>query len=145
MSGRYGSAFRPAVSPDGRWLTYASRHESNTGLRLRNIASGDEDWLVFPIQRDDIESRTTLDALPGYSFTPDSRAVVISYGGEIWRVPIDKTTPAKIPMTVDVKLDVGPEVKFVYRIDTTANLTVRQIRNPAVSPDGKRLAFVGFT
>ncbi len=144
LSNRYGSGFRPAVSPDGKWLTYASRHEANTGLRIRNLASGEESWLAYPIQRDDIESRATLDALPGYAFTPDSRAVVISYGGEIWRVPVDKSAATKIPFTVDVKLDVGPEVKFVYRVDTTANLLARQIRNPVASPDGKRLAFVAL-
>ena len=43
-----------------------------------------------------------------------------------------------------MKLDVGPEVKFVYRVDTTANLVAKQIRNPAASPDGKRLAFVAL-
>ena len=42
-----------------------------------------------PVQRDDQESRATLDVLPGYSFTPDSRAVVVSYGGEIWRVALN--------------------------------------------------------
>ncbi|MBX3146327.1 MAG: PD40 domain-containing protein [Gemmatimonadales bacterium] len=145
MSGRYGSAVRPQVSPDGKWLTYASRHETQTGLRLRDLTTGDEDWLVFPIQRDDMEARATLDALPGYAFTPDSRAVVISYGGEIWRVPLDKSGPSKIPFSADVKLDVGPEVKFVYRMDTTATFTARQIRNPAVSPDGKQLAFVALS
>ena len=144
LSSRYGSGFRPAVSPDGKWLTYGSRHEANTGLRLRNLATGEESWLAYPIQRDDIESRGTLDALPGYAFTPDSRAVIISYGGEIWRVPVDKSAPTKIAFTVDVKLDVGPEVKFVYRVDTTANLVAKQIRNPAASPDGKRLAFVAL-
>jgi Tol biopolymer transport system component len=141
MSNRYGSAFRPAISPDGRWLTYATRHEANTGLRIRNLTTGDEDWLVFPIQRDDMEARGTLDALPGYSFTPDSRAVIISYGGEIWRVPTDKSAPSKIPFSAEVRVPVGPEVKFTYRIDTTANLVAKQIRNPVVSPDGKRVAF----
>lgn len=142
LSSRYGSGFRPAVSPDGKWLTFASRHEANTGLRIRNLVTGDEGWLAYPIQRDDIEARATLDALPGYAFTADSRAVIISYGGEIWRVPVDKSAPAKIPFSAAVKLDVGPEVKFVYRADTTANVVAKQIRNPAASPDGKRLAFV---
>jgi Tol biopolymer transport system component len=144
MSGaasRYGSAFRPALSPDGKWLVYGTRHDAQTGLRLRDLGSGDEDWLVHPVQRDDLESRGTMDVLPGYSFTPDSKAIVISYGGEIWRVPVDKSAPARIPFSVDVKADVGPEVKFVYRADTTPNLTARQIRHPVTSPDGKRLAF----
>ena len=91
MTNRYGSAFRPAVSPDGKWLIYGTRDGAETGLRIRDLKTGEERWLLYPIQRDDMESRAPLDVLPGYSFTPDSRAVVISYGGEIWRVPVDET------------------------------------------------------
>jgi imidazolonepropionase-like amidohydrolase/Tol biopolymer transport system component len=144
MSFRYGSAFRPAVSPDGKWLAYGSRDDTETGLRLRDLATGDERWLAYPIQRDDIESRATLDALPGYSFTPDSRAIVISYGGEIWRVPVDGSAPSKIPFEAAVAADVGPEVKFRYRVDTTAMVVARQVRHPVASPDGKRVVFTAF-
>ena len=144
MSNRYGSGFRPAVSPDGKWLVYGTRHKSQTGLRLRNLDTGDEDWLVHPVQRDEMESRAPLDVLPGYAFTPDNRAIVVSYGGEIWRVPLDRTAAAKIPFQADVKVDVGPEVRFAFHVDTTAAVTARQIRSPVVSPDGKRLAFTAF-
>jgi Tol biopolymer transport system component len=144
MSARYGSAFRPALSPDGKWLVYGSRHETNTGLRIRDMSSGEEDWLAYPIQRDDQESRSTLDVLPGYSFTPDSRAVIMSYGGEIWRVPVDKSAPSKIPMSAQVALDIGPRVHFDNRIDDSATFVARQIRDAVPSPDGKRLAFTAF-
>ena len=144
MSNRYGSAFRPAVSPDGNWLVFGSRDKAQTGLRIRNIKSGEEDWLAYPVQRDEMESRAPLDVLPGYSFTPDSKAVVVSYGGEIWRVPVDKTAPSKIPFEADVKLDIGPEVKFAYHVDTAAVVTARQIRSPVVSPDGKSVVFTAF-
>ena len=144
MSSRYGSAFRPALSPDGKWLVYGSRHETNTGLRIRDIASGEEDWLAYPIQRDDQESRSTLDVLPGYSFTPDSRAVIISYGGEIWRVPVDKSAPTKLAMSAQIALDVGPRVHFDNRIADSATFVVRQIRDAVPSPDGKRLAFTAL-
>jgi Tol biopolymer transport system component len=53
MSSRYGSAFRPALSPDGKWLTYGSRYDAETGLVLRDLASGEERWLAYAIQRDD--------------------------------------------------------------------------------------------
>ena len=45
---RYGSAFRPTVSPDGKWVVYGSRFEAETGLRLREIATGEERWLAYP-------------------------------------------------------------------------------------------------
>ncbi|HEX2166106.1 MAG TPA: amidohydrolase family protein [Longimicrobiales bacterium] len=144
MSSRYGSAFRPALSPDGKWLVYGTREGAQTGLRLRDLATGDEEWLAYPVQRDELESRAPLDVLPGYSFTPDSRFVIVSYGGEIWRVPVDRSPAAKIAFEADVKLDVGPEVKFDYAIDTDESLVAKQIRNPAVSPDGRRVAFTAF-
>ncbi|MGH7717384.1 MAG: amidohydrolase family protein, partial [Gemmatimonadaceae bacterium] len=144
MSARYGSAFRPALSPDGKWLVYGSRHEANTGLRIRDLASGEEEWLAYPVQRDDQESRSTLDVLPGYSFTPDSRAVVVSYGGEIWRVPVDRSAATKVPLSAQVALDIGPEVRFVNRVNDSASFVARQIRDATPSPDGKRLAFTAF-
>jgi Tol biopolymer transport system component len=144
MTSRYGSAFRPSLSPDGNWLVYGTRYRTDTGLRLRDLKSGEERWLAYPVQRDEQESRAPLDVLPGYSFTPDSRFVIASYGGEIWRMPVDSGAAVKIPFTAPVKLDIGPEVKFAYRVDTAAQLTVRQIRSPVPSPDGKRIVFTAL-
>jgi Tol biopolymer transport system component len=144
MTNRYGSGFRPAISPDGRWLVYGTRENAGTGLRIRELATGAERWLAYPVQRDEIESRTPLDALPGYSFTPDSRAVVVSYGGQIWRVPVDGSAPTKIPFEASVEVPVGPEVKFSYRMDTTAMVTARQVRSPVASPDGRQVVFTAF-
>jgi Tol biopolymer transport system component len=144
MTGRYGSAFRPAVSPDGQWLVYGTRENTQTALRKRNLVTGDEDWLVFPVQRDDMESRAPLDVLPGYDFTPDSRAIITSYDGKIWRVPMDGTTPTEIPFQAEAEVDVGPEVKFAYRVDTSAMVTAKQIRHPIAAPTGDRIAFTAF-
>ena len=144
QTNRYGSGFRPAISPDGKWLVYGTREGNQTGLRKRDLGTGEESWLAYPVQRDEMESRAPLDLLPGYSFTPDSRSVVVSYGGEIWRVPLDGGAAVKIPFTADVKLDIGPELKFTYRVDTSTMVTARQIRSPVLSPNGKQLAFVSF-
>src|SRR6185295_2057475 len=73
---RLGSAFRPTLSPDGKWIVYGSRFETQTGLRIRDLDSGDEKWLAYPVQRDEQESVASMDVLPGMSFTPDSKSVV---------------------------------------------------------------------
>ena len=144
MSNRYGSGFRPALSPDGRWLVYGTREGAQTGLRIRDLNSGLEDWLAYPVQRDEMESRAPLDVLPGYAFTPDSRAIIVSYGGEIWRVPVDRSAPVKIAFEAPVRRDIAPEVKFAYAVDTDSLVTAKQIRNPVASPDGRRLVFTAF-
>jgi len=136
----YGSAMRPVLSPDGAWLVYATRYDAETGLRLRNLQTGDEKWLVYPVTRDDEESRFTRDLYPGFSFTPDSKAIIASYGGKIWRVEVPTGQAIAIPFTAQVAMNLGPLVRFAYRVDTGAVL-LRQIRNASPSPDGKRVAF----
>ena len=144
VTSRYGSAMRPAISPDGRWLVYGTRYNADTGLRKRDLETGDEEWLAYPVQRDEQESRAPLDLLPGYSFLPDGSAVVVSYGGKIWSVPMDGSDPAEIPFEAEVELGIGPEVKFAYQIDTTAMVVASQIRSPVAAPSGERVAFTAF-
>ena len=144
MTNRYGSAFRPALSPDGSLLAYGSREDADTGIRLRELGSGEERWLAYPVQRDDMESTASMDVLPGYSFTPESDALVMSYGGRIWRVPVDGSDPVEIPFTVNAEVAIGPEVEFEYPIEDTPTFTVKQIRDARASPDGSRIAFVAL-
>ena len=141
---RYGSAFRPTLSPDGKWLVYGSRDEDKTGLVLRNVETGDDRWLAYPVQRDDQESIGDRDALPGMSFTPDSKEVVVSYGGKIWRVPIDGRPAIAVPFRVETDVLMGPKVEFKYRVDAEPEFNVRQIRDAVPSPDGKQLALIAL-
>jgi Tol biopolymer transport system component len=138
-----GGGMRPALSRDGRWLAFASRRDGITGLKLRDLQSGDETWLVKSITRDDMESRYTRDVLPGYAFTPDSKAIVISYAGKIWKVDVPTGSATPIPFSADVDIAMGPLSHFRYPIDDST-LTVRQIREARPSPDGKLLAYTAL-
>ncbi len=144
QSFRFGGAFRPTLSPDGRWLVYGTRQVDETGLRIRDLETGEERWIAFPVQHDEQESVASLDVYPGMAFTPDSRSLVATYGGRIWRIPVDGDEPTEIPFEVDVKLDLGPRVAFDYPIEDSPTFTVRQIRDAVPSPDGSKLAFTAL-
>lgn len=142
QTARLGSAFRPTLSSDGKWLVYSTRYDTETGLRIRNLENGDERWLAYPVQRDDMESRATRGVLPRIDFTPDNKAVVASYGGKIWRIPVAEDGEAEsIAFNVETELDLGPRLDFQYPIEDTKTFTARQIRDAVPSPDGSKLAF----
>jgi imidazolonepropionase-like amidohydrolase len=137
---RYGSAFSPTLSPDGKWLVYGTRHNDQTGLILRDIKSGDEKWLAYPVQRDEQESIAPLGVLPAMSFTPDSKEVVASYGGKFYRIPVAGGDAINIPFEMETEFLVGPRVDFKYPIKDDKDMIATQIRDAVVSPDGKQVA-----
>jgi Tol biopolymer transport system component len=144
VTSRYGSAFTPTLSKDGQWLVYGSRFEEHTGLVLRNLKTGDERWLAYPVQRDDQESIAPLGVLPAMAFTPDSKHLVASYGGKLYKIGIADRKATEIPFSVDVDLDMGPMVSFKYPIDDAPEGLVTQIRDAKPSPDGTQIAFTAL-
>lgn len=141
---RYGSAFAPTLSPDGKWLVYGTRHNTETGLVRRNLETGAEDWLAYPVQHDEQESRARLGVYPAMSFTPDSKNLIAYYGGKIWKLPIEGGDAINIPFEVDEMLDFGPEVFFDFPISDDPEMVVTQIRDGVVSPDGKKMVFTAL-
>ncbi|HEV7350424.1 amidohydrolase family protein [Telluribacter sp.] len=144
ITSRYGSAFTPTLSRDGKWLVYGTRFEDKTGLMIRDLHTGDERWLAYPVQRDEQESIATMGVLPAMSFTPDNQAVLASYGGKIYRIPVAGGTATEIPFQADVKLELGPQLSFKYPIEDVKELVATQIRDGVPSPDGKKLAFTAL-
>ncbi|NNC70589.1 MAG: amidohydrolase family protein [Flavobacteriaceae bacterium] len=144
VTSRYGSAFTPTLSNDGKWLVYGSRFEDETGLVIRNLKNGDERWLAYPVQRDEQESIAPLGVLPAMAFTPDSQNLIASYGGKIFSISVNSNKATEIPFNVDVDLDLGPKVYFKYPIKDEAEAFVTQIRGGVPSPDGKKLAFTAL-
>ena len=142
-----GSAFRPWLSPDGKLLVYGTRFEQNTGLRLRNLETGEDRWLAHPVQRDDQESRYTRDLLPGYAFAPDGESLIFTSEGGIRRVGLASESGASpvenIPFSADVKLDLGPRLYFPWRLGL-GPVKARLLRAPELSPDGGKVAFSAF-
>jgi Tol biopolymer transport system component/imidazolonepropionase-like amidohydrolase len=139
-----GSALRPLLSPDGKSLVYASRFRTGTGLRVRNLETGDERWLRYPVTRDDQESRATRDTMPGYAFTPDGKSLVLAIGGKIHRLDFATGESRQVPFRAKVAAEIGPRIHFRGRVDDSNTVRARVIRWPSPSPDGTRLAFSAF-
>lgn len=136
-----GSAMRPVISPDGRWLVYATRHRTETGLRVRDLETGAERWLAYPVTRDDQESRATRDTMPGYAFMPDGQSLIVPIAGRIHRLDFATGESRPIPMTVPVEAEIAARVYTPVRVEDGATVRARLIRWPALSPDGTRVVF----
>jgi len=136
-----GGGFRPVISPDGRMLVYGTRSETQTGLRIRDLQTGADRWLTYPIQRDAQENfrPPSRDLLPGYTFTPDGESIVLNAFGKIWRIEVASGARTEIPFTADVSLDVGPDLNAPYRVPQ-GDLTATLIHDPRPAPDGGRIA-----
>jgi Tol biopolymer transport system component len=140
-SNAQGAGMRPVLSPDGRWLVYASRFHQDTGLRLRDLHSGEEEWLVYPVEYDvQGAQHASWDLMPGSSFTPDSKFLITTIEGKLWKVSVPDGRKALIPFSVRVEQALGPAVRTEIRVDQSP-VEARRISSPKISPDGKQVAF----
>ena len=48
---RFGSAFTPTLSPDGKWLVYGTRYEDKTALRIRDLKTEMKDGLLIQFKK----------------------------------------------------------------------------------------------
>jgi Tol biopolymer transport system component len=147
-----GGAYAPEISPDGRWLAFARRIPDGTisykghrfgprtALWLRDMRTGAEHVVMDPITTDVAEGVKMFRILPGYAWTSDSRAIVISQGGRIRRLDVATGSVSTIPFTARVHRTVSQAARDTFRI-TDDPFPVRFTRWPAVSPDGRTLAF----
>ena len=100
VQGSSGGGVAPEVSPDGRWLAFTRRIPDGTiswkghrygprnALWLRDLTSGRERILLDPVEIDLTETFKFLRVLPGYTWTPDGSAIIISSGGHLTRVSV---------------------------------------------------------
>ena len=140
-----GSAMRPVISPDGKNMVYATRYGTKTALRVRDLVTNQERWLINNVTRDDQESRATRDTFPGYDFMPDGKSLIVPINGKIARVDFASGQATNVPFNVNVEMEVAPRAYFKYRVPDDATVEARLIRYPTVSPDGKRVAFTAFS
>jgi Tol biopolymer transport system component/imidazolonepropionase-like amidohydrolase len=143
ITSRAGGALRPLISPDGRYLVYATRRDAETALRIRDLVTQQDEWLAGPVQRDNQQGYAVSDVFPGYSFTPDSRAVVFTAGGHIQRVDIQSKSVSLIPFSAHVEQGLATRLHFDGRIED-GPLELKQLQFVNPSPDGKQIVFTAL-
>lgn len=141
VSAAQGSSMHPVLSPDGTQMVYATRDRLNTGLRIRDLATGEERWLAYPIDRDDQESRATRDTIPGYTFTPDGKYIVLNVQGKLQKIAVETGKNEVIPFTAKVSKMINEPVYFEHSLPDSPKVKARIIRDANVSPDGKQVVF----
>ena len=135
-----GAYFRPALSPDGRRLAYATRFEGKTGLRLRDLATGEDRWLAFPIEHDQLQASSWQDLVPRHAFTRDGKALLLSRGGKLERLSLEDGASAPIPFQAAVDIELGPLTRVEVKQET-GPVRARLMQTPEQSPDGRSVAF----
>ncbi len=111
-----GGAIRPAVSPDGKYLSFIRRDRLNSVLYLREIESGKE-WPIYDgLSRDQQETWAIFGTYPGYSWTPDGGSIVITAKGKFVRLDVNTKGTTPIPFTARVSQKVAEAVRFKQKV-----------------------------
>ncbi|HVF42513.1 MAG TPA: amidohydrolase family protein, partial [Pyrinomonadaceae bacterium] len=111
-----GGSVRPAVSPDGKYLSFIRRVGLKTVLFLREIATGRE-WPVYDgLTHDQQETWAVYGTYPGYAWTPDGKSIVITAMGKFVRVDVEAKRAAPIPFTAHVSQKVTEAVRSPVKV-----------------------------
>ncbi len=143
VSAQNAPTFKPQLSGDNKWLAYGAVNANTTGLRLRDMESGDDRWLVQDIGFNALESWASRDLLPGFAFTPDNDSLVIAYDGKIRRVNLHDGQVRNIPFNANVQIEVEPRATARAEINH-GPVTARLAKGAVISPDGTQYAFSAF-
>ncbi len=126
---RTGGAADPAVSPDGKWLTYVHRDDRRSVLVLHELATQKERVLTV-LDRDRMESGAgvTFGIYPNTAWTPDSRSVVVAFGGRLHAIDTGTGAVKDIPFRAPVSRVMAETIKFPVELPVSGKARTRSHR-----------------
>jgi Tol biopolymer transport system component/imidazolonepropionase-like amidohydrolase len=138
-----GRAASPSWSPDGRQIALqllVERVYDLSGWRFSDgIAS---DLVVIPARGGELVRRTSAeDVFPFRAQWMSGGGLLYTSDGRIRRLASGEAASKTIPFSVKVTLDRPAYPRRPASLSSEGRLPVRGIVGPALSPDGKRLAF----
>jgi Tol biopolymer transport system component/imidazolonepropionase-like amidohydrolase len=157
ITGGSGGACRPQISPDGEWLAFVRRVDTQTTLFIREMTTGLEYPIFDSLDKDQQEAWTVFGVYPGFAWVPSSKpslskSILIWAGGKIKQVNFntgylaDRAGHAAsfsvkdIPFSCNVKTQLAETLRFENKVYED-QFTARAIRNAITSPDGNTLVF----
>ena len=108
------------ISRDGHWLTYIVYTHAESELRVRNILSGEDRLLAASIARREFSEH--------YVLTPDSKAVIVGFGGKLHSIDLITCADRIILFKAHVKVDLGALNYHTFRV-TQDSFQVSYIRS----------------
>ncbi|MEM9386666.1 MAG: amidohydrolase family protein [Pseudomonadota bacterium] len=144
----------PVVSPSGRYLAFVrelpnteveykgATIKTQTGLFVRDLVSGEERLLVRPVTLAQFKAHSMyhIKFVPGFAWTPEEDAILFSEGGKIRKIELATNRLSTIPFKARVQREISEQNRPTVSIGD-APQTIKNIRSPALSPDGRVLAF----
>jgi Tol biopolymer transport system component/imidazolonepropionase-like amidohydrolase len=140
LTGEFGGAACPALSPDGTTLSFIRRVDAKTRMELMDLATGRTRLLIDGLTRDNQESFCQHGTFPGYAWMPDGRAIVTTAEGRIWRVDTRTGARTAIPFEAAVEQRVTEALRYEPAI-TPDQVRARVIRWPVQSANGRQIVF----
>jgi Tol biopolymer transport system component/imidazolonepropionase-like amidohydrolase len=140
ITGEFGGAAAPVLSPDGKSMAYIRRVRAKTLLELLDLATGKAREVASDLTRDNQEGFAFHGVFPGYAFTPDSGSIVATAGGKIWKFDVASGAKTAIPFSAKIDQTLTESLRTPRREGVDA-VRARIVRWPVESPDGKTLVF----
>ena len=111
-----GGSIRPAVSPDGKYLSFIRRVGLKSVLFIREIETGRE-WPIYDgLTHDQQETWAIYGTYPGYAWTPDGKSIVVTAGGHFMRVDVEAKKATQIPFTAHVSQKITEAVRSPVKV-----------------------------
>lgn len=126
---RPGGAGDPIVSPDGKWLAYVHRANLETVLVLHDLVTQRE-RVLLALDRDRMESGagTTFGIYPNMAWTPNSRELVVAFGGYLHAVDVATAAARRIPFEAPVRRELAETIRFPVDLPVEGKARTRSHR-----------------
>ncbi len=138
-----GGSVRPQPSPDGKTVAFVRRVGLKSVLFLHDNESGIDRPLYDNLNRDAQETWAIFGVHPGFSWTPDGKAIVISAKGRIKKIDVATGADSDIPFRASVRQTITEAVLTPQEV-SPETFDVKMLRFTTVSPDGKSVVYTAL-